>query len=60
MAEKPRSSRRTKELQEFKGVRYVSNKNNDGDSFSVMLGDEEHRVRLYFVDCPETTADDPI
>ena len=52
------SSRRTKELQEFKAVRYVPNESNDGDSFSVMLGDEEHRVRLYFVDCPETTDAD--
>ncbi len=56
MADKSRSSRRTKELQEFKAVRYVPNESNDGDSFLVMMGDEEHRVRLYFVDCPETTA----
>ena len=44
------------ELQEFKGVRYVPDANNDGDSFLVMMGDKEYRVRLYFVDCPETTA----
>ncbi len=48
------------ELQEFKGVKYVPDKSNDGDSFLVSVtergGKKEHRVRLYFVDCPETTA----
>ncbi len=56
LEDKSRSSRRTTELQEFKVVRYVPNESNDGDSFLVMLGDEERRVRLYFVDCPEATA----
>ncbi len=49
------------ELQEFKGVKYVPDKSNDGDSFLVSVtergGKKERRVRLYFVDCPETTAD---
>ncbi len=49
------------ELKEFKGVQYVPDKSNDGDSFLVSVtergGKKEYRVRLYFVDCPETTAD---
>ncbi len=49
------------ELKELKGVRYVSDANNDGDSFLVNVtekgGEKERCVRLYFVDCPETTAD---
>ena len=28
---------------------------NDGDSFMVRLGEHDHRLRLYYVDCPETT-----
>lgn len=48
------------ELKEFKGVRYVPDASNDGDSFLVSVtergGKKEYRVRLYFVDCPETTA----
>lgn len=44
------------ELQEFKWVKYVPDKSNDGDSFLVMMGEKEQRVRLYFVDCPEMTA----
>jgi endonuclease YncB( thermonuclease family) len=34
--------------------RYVSHKNNDGDSFHVRCGAEEFVLRLYFVDAPET------
>ncbi len=48
------------ELKEFRAVRYVPDASNDGDSFLVGVtersGKKEHRVRLYFVDCPETTA----
>lgn len=48
MADKPRSSRRTKELQEFKGVRYVPDANNDGDSFLVSVTERGslHSVQL--------------
>lgn len=35
---------------------YVPHESNDGDSFLVQAAGKRHRVRLYFVDCPETTA----
>ncbi len=48
------------ELEKFEGVRYVADQSNDGDSFLVEMGENEktkrYRVRLYFVDCPETTV----
>jgi competence protein ComEA len=51
------------ELEEFLGCRLLSEKGAewaDGDSFLVALTrngkEEEHVVRLYFVDAPETTA----
>ncbi len=47
----------TAELQLLDGVRLVENESNDGDSFLVMHGGREFPVRLYFVDCPETSAD---
>jgi len=34
--------------------RYVSAKDNDGDSFRVRCGTSEFNLRLYFVDTPET------
>ncbi len=39
--------------------RYVSDKNNDGDSFLVNCGREKFYVRLYFVDTPETDVSYP-
>jgi len=36
----------------------VSSEYNDGDSFAVDLGKRQVTARLYFVDCPETTATD--
>ncbi len=42
------------ELRKFSGVTLVSNSSNDGDSFLVKLDGKEQRVRIYFVDCPET------
>jgi DNA uptake protein ComE-like DNA-binding protein len=44
------------DLQVFKGCVLKENKSNDGDSFHVMAGSRSMLVRLYFVDCPETTA----
>ncbi len=45
---------RAGELEEFRGVRYVPDASNDGDSFLVSVtergGKKEHRVRLYFRD----------
>lgn len=42
--------------QVFKGCVLKENKSNDGDSFHVTAGDRHLLVRLYFVDCPETSA----
>ena len=47
----------TKDLQSFSNVRLVPNSYNDGDSFVVEMDGKQHRVRLYFVDCPETTVE---
>lgn len=44
------------ELERFEDVRLLEAKSNDGDSFQVQLGDESFHLRLYFVDCPETSA----
>lgn len=40
----------------FSNVQWMADSGNDGDSFLVRLNDQkkEVRVRLYFVDCPET------
>ncbi len=43
------------DLQELSNVSLVKNPGNDGDSFLVLAGDKQHLVRLYFVDCPETS-----
>jgi competence ComEA-like helix-hairpin-helix protein len=42
------------ELQMFSNVRLINNPANDGDSFLVETNEKSFRVRLYFVDCPET------
>lgn len=41
-------------LQKFENAQWIDDELNDGDSFRVKAGDDEFRVRLYFVDCPET------
>ena len=43
------------DLQIFSNVRLVNNPANDGDSFLVEANGKSFRVRLYFVDCPETS-----
>jgi competence ComEA-like helix-hairpin-helix protein len=46
------------EMQTFTNCRYVASDWADGDSFLVELEPgREQVVRLYFVDCPETTAE---
>lgn len=44
------------ELQRFAEARLVPAPDNDGDSFFVQAGGRQLRVRLYFVDCAETTV----
>ncbi len=44
------------DLQTFSSVQLVHNAENDGDSFIVETGDRSFCVRLYFVDCPETST----
>lgn len=44
------------DLQKLSGVRWVDHPDNDGDSFLVNAGGRQLRLRLYFVDCPETAA----
>ncbi len=43
-------------LQMFSNARLVNNPANDGDSFFVEAGGKSFHVRLYFVDCPETST----
>jgi len=43
------------DLQMFSNARLVNDPANDGDSFIVEAGGKSFRVRLYFVDCPETS-----
>ncbi len=43
------------DLQMFSNVRLVNNIANDGDSFFVESDEKSFHVRLYFVDCPETS-----
>ena len=38
---------------------YVANPANDGDSFHVKAGEKEYTLRLYFVDAPEISAENP-
>jgi len=44
------------DLQMFSNVRLVNNPANDGDSFFVEANGKSFHVRLYFVDCPETST----
>ncbi|MEI7864465.1 MAG: helix-hairpin-helix domain-containing protein [Chthoniobacterales bacterium] len=45
------------EMQTFKGCRYIATEWADGDSFTVELEPGRREVvRLYFADCPETSA----
>lgn len=39
--------------------RYIADDSNDGDNFLVQCGREKFKVRLYFVDAPETDASFP-
>ncbi len=43
------------ELQIFSNVNLVNNPQNDGDSFYVEASGKQLHVRLYYVDCPETS-----
>lgn len=44
------------DMQQFTNVRLIADPSNDGDSFHVEVDGKEFHVRLYFVDCPETSA----
>ena len=44
------------ELQKFSNVKLVEHPANDGDSFFLEVDGKTLHVRLYFVDCPETSA----
>ncbi len=44
------------DLQMFSNARLVNNPANDGDSFLVEANGKSFHVRLYFVDCPETST----
>ena len=43
------------DLQMFSNAKLINNPANDGDSFLVEANGKSFRVRLYFVDCPETS-----
>lgn len=45
-----------RDWQTFENCRLLEHPSNDGDSFRVQAGERTILVRLYFVDCPETTA----
>jgi len=47
---------RAADWQKFPDCRLIENVSNDGDSFHVRTAGRELLVRLYFVDCPETSA----
>jgi len=44
------------DLQMFSNAKLINNPANDGDSFLVEVNGKSFRVRLYFVDCPETSV----
>ncbi|MBO1225357.1 MAG: helix-hairpin-helix domain-containing protein [Candidatus Scalindua sediminis] len=44
------------ELQRLSNARLMNNPSNDGDSFFVEVDGKPLHVRLYFVDCPETSV----
>ena len=43
----------------LQACRYLADEANDGDNFLVQCGREKFKVRLYFVDAPETDASFP-
>ena len=45
-----------KDLVAYKNASLVTSQYNDGDSFLVKLGNSNITIRIYFVDCPETTV----
>lgn len=44
------------ELQKLTNAKLINNSANDGDSFFVEAAGKSFHVRLYFVDCPETSV----
>lgn len=44
------------DLQRFSRARLIEHTSNDGDSFLIEAGGKRLHVRLYFVDCPETSV----
>lgn len=48
------SSKPSKKWEMLTACQYVTDKNNDGDSFRIRCGEQEFVLRLYFVDAPET------
>jgi competence ComEA-like helix-hairpin-helix protein len=50
------SMARASELQRFSQARLLEHAGNDGDSFLIEAGGNRLHVRLYFVDCPETSV----
>ncbi len=44
------------DLQMFSNARLINDPANDGDSFLVEANGKSFHVRLYFVDCPETSV----
>ncbi|MDL1959124.1 MAG: hypothetical protein LWX01_09760 [Deltaproteobacteria bacterium] len=44
------------DLQMFSNAKLINNPANDGDSFLVEANGKSFCVRLYFVDCPETSV----
>jgi len=53
----PGTGANAEELRTFEKAMLKPDASNDGDSFRVDLGERECILRLYFVDCPETSAD---
>jgi len=48
------------ELQKFSNVKLIEHPANDGDSFFLEADGKTLHVRLYFVDCPETSANSKV
>ena len=44
------------DLQCFENRQMIDDPSNDGDSFCVTVDGKQYQARLYFVDCPETSA----
>ena len=44
------------DLQMFSNAKLINNPSNDGDSFVVKANGKRLHVRLYYVDCPETST----